>query len=197
MSKITQDKDERKAAPLARGFLDYFPAAVMGVAQCSLKANEQHNPGEELHWARDKSNDHADCILRHLIQRNEVDDDGIPHVVKVAWRAMALAQEWYEAQGASPGYASRFAPKEDIYEGTLEHERSVAANLSMAPYEYRAKLGDRVEVVWADGELEAKYLGRQGVVTDESETIPFVTFGDGCELVLSAARQLRLVKRGE
>lgn len=196
MSQITQDKEERKAAPLARGFLDYFPAAAMGVAQCSLKANEQHNPGEELHWARDKSNDHADCILRHLIQRNEVDDDGIPHVVKVAWRAMALAQEWYEAQGASPGYASRFAPKEDIYEGTLEHERSVADNLPPSD-DYYALIGDVVQLVVTDDSEESAYLGAIGVVTDHDPRIPDVTFEDGRVLVLVAHRQLRLVKRGE
>lgn len=113
MSAITQDKQGRKNAPMARGLLDYFPAALAGVAECSRLANEQHNPGEEMHWARDKSSDHADCIIRHLIERDAVDEDGIPHIAKVAWRALAAAQEYYEAQGATPGRASKWTASEE------------------------------------------------------------------------------------
>lgn len=200
MGRITQDKAARKAAPLVRGVLDYFPAALMGVAACSVKANEQHNPGEEVHWARDKSNDHADCILRHMIERDEVDDDGIPHVDKIAWRALALAQEWHEARGATPGRASRFAAQEerpeavseDIYWGVQEHEKSVAENLEP----YRAKYGDIVELIAADDEDEAQYLHRLGVVVDENAKAPDVKFGPGIVLAFTADRQLRLVSRG-
>lgn len=128
MNSITQDKQERKNAPLVRGALDYFPAALMGVAECSRIANEQHNPGQEMHWARNKSNDHADCIMRHLIERDKVDGDGIPHVAKVAWRALALAQEYYEAQGYAPGLASRWdegpSPRETFIEETTKTEAS-------------------------------------------------------------------------
>lgn len=192
MSRISQDKAERKAAPMARGLLDYFPAAFAGVAACSLKANEQHNPGEEMHWARDKSNDHADCIIRHLIDRDEIDDDGIPHVDKIAWRALALAQEWHEARGAAPGRASRFAAKEGIYAGVQEHEKSAAENLEP----YRAKYGDIVELVYTDDADEAKYLHCLGTVVDHSEHAPDVEFASGVVMALAASRQLRLVKRG-
>jgi dATP/dGTP diphosphohydrolase len=91
---------ERKEVPLARGLLDYFPAALAAVAHVSKVGNDQHSPGEPIHWARGKSTDHADCILRHLVDRDEIDVDGTPHVDKVAWRALALAQEWHEAHGA-------------------------------------------------------------------------------------------------
>jgi Domain of unknown function (DUF5664) len=91
---------ERKEVPLARGLLDYFPAALAAVAHVSKVGNDQHNLGEPIHWARGKSTDHADCILRHLVDRDEIDVDGTPHVDKVAWRALALAQEWHEAHGA-------------------------------------------------------------------------------------------------
>ncbi len=83
---------ERKACPIARGVLDYFPDALAAVANCSLVANEQHNPGEPMHWAKDKSTDHADCIVRHLLDRGTMDDDGIRHSTKIAWRALALLQ---------------------------------------------------------------------------------------------------------
>lgn len=83
---------ERKDRPLARGLLDYFPDALMEVAYTSKISNDQHNPGQELHWNRSKSTDHADCILRHLIDRGTLDTDGVRHSAKVAWRALALLQ---------------------------------------------------------------------------------------------------------
>lgn len=94
---------ERKAVPLARGVLDYFPAALAAVAKLSQAGNDKHNPGEELHHARGKSTDHADCILRHLVDRGIVDpEDGIRHSVKVAWRALALLQEELEREEGAP-----------------------------------------------------------------------------------------------
>lgn len=83
---------DRKKYPLARGVLDYFPDALMEVAHCSLVGNDQHNYGEQMHWAKEKSTDEADALMRHLIQRGTLDDDGIRHTTKVAWRALALLQ---------------------------------------------------------------------------------------------------------
>jgi hypothetical protein len=103
------DAVARKGIPMARGLLDYFPAALACVAMLSQVANEQHNPGEELHWSRTKSTDHADCILRHLIDRGEHDTDGIRHTVKVAWRALALLQEELEEHGWKPGRGSKYS----------------------------------------------------------------------------------------
>ena len=77
---------------MARGLLDYFPDACAEVANVSYVGNEQHNPGQELHWAKEKSTDHADCIVRHLVDRGTVDTDGLRHSAKVAWRALALLQ---------------------------------------------------------------------------------------------------------
>lgn len=93
---------------MARGLLDYFPAALAAVAELSRVANEQHNPGEEIHWARTKSTDHADCIIRHLIDRGTFDNDGQRHTTKVAWRALALLQEELEREGVPPGRASHW-----------------------------------------------------------------------------------------
>lgn len=83
---------ERKDRPLARGVLDYFPDALLEVARLSKIGNDQHNPGQEMHWAKEKSTDHADCILRHLIDRGTMDTDNVRHSAKVAWRALALLQ---------------------------------------------------------------------------------------------------------
>lgn len=92
------DPKARKALPICTGVLDYFPEALAAVAACSKAGNDQHNPGQPLHWARGKSTDHADCLIRHLIQRGTVDEDGILHSAKAAWRALALLQTEIEAQ---------------------------------------------------------------------------------------------------
>jgi hypothetical protein len=83
---------KRKATPLCTGVLDYFPDALEEIARVSVAGNEQHNPGEPLHWARGKSTDHADSLLRHLKDRGKIDTDGRRHSGKLAWRALALLQ---------------------------------------------------------------------------------------------------------
>lgn len=95
---ITTDAAERKATPIASGVLDYFPDALAEVARVSKVGNEQHNPGQPLHWAKEKSTDEADALLRHLIDRGKMDSDGCRHSGKVAWRALALLQRELDAE---------------------------------------------------------------------------------------------------
>jgi hypothetical protein len=100
---LPTDSAARKAIPIVRGCFDYFPAALAAVARLSQAGNDKHNPGQELHHARGKSSDHADCIVRHLMDRGTVDpEDGIRHSVKVAWRALALLQEELEREEGAP-----------------------------------------------------------------------------------------------
>lgn len=87
---------ERKKYPMATGCLDYFPDALAEIAYISYMGNQKHNPGEPTHWARGKSMDHADCIMRHLTERGARDIDGIRHSAQLAWRACALLQEELE-----------------------------------------------------------------------------------------------------
>lgn len=95
---MTNQKTDRKARPMARGLIDYFPDALAEVAHVSFVGNLQHNPGEEMHWAREKSKDHADCIIRHMTERGGRDEsDGLRHSAKVAWRALAMLQIELEA----------------------------------------------------------------------------------------------------
>lgn len=89
---LSTNAQERKGTPITTGVLDYFPRALAAVAKCSKAGNDQHNPGQPLHWAKEKSTDHADCIARHLIDRHSVDTDGVPHSWKLAWRALALLE---------------------------------------------------------------------------------------------------------
>jgi hypothetical protein len=107
------DAKERKATPMARGLLDYFPDALAAVAELSWIGNEQHNPGQPMYWAREKSADHADCIIRHMVDRGKVDTDGIRHATKVAWRALAQLQLELEFSEQNPQQEPPPAPPDD------------------------------------------------------------------------------------
>ena len=97
-AKLPTEAKARKGMPICTGVLDYFPDAMAAIAEVSKRGNDQHNPGEPLHWAREKSTDHADCIARHLLERGTLDVDGGRHSAKMAWRALALLQTEIEAE---------------------------------------------------------------------------------------------------
>jgi hypothetical protein len=87
---LPQDAAARKGIPLCEGVFDYFPKALAYVSMVSKAGNDQHNPGQPLHWDRTKSMDHANCIGRHLIERGTRDGlDNLRHSGKLAWRALA------------------------------------------------------------------------------------------------------------
>jgi hypothetical protein len=96
--KVTQDAKERKDMPVTTGVLDYFPLALLEIARVSKAGNDQHNPGQPLHWEKGLSTDHADCLVRHLLERGTIDKDGMRHTAKVAWRALALLQTELEEE---------------------------------------------------------------------------------------------------
>jgi hypothetical protein len=108
---LPTDSAVRKEYPLCRGVLRYFPAALAGVALTSKVGNDKHNPGQEMHHARGKSPDHADCVLRHLMDVQDLLASGAsPEVVLaevscMAWRALAYSQQLHEEFGApmAPG----------------------------------------------------------------------------------------------
>lgn len=82
-----------KDFPVFRGVLSYFPLALKEVARISVQGNKQHNDDVSfLYWDRNKSNDHADALARHLMNAGYRDDDGMLHTAKVAWRALAMLQ---------------------------------------------------------------------------------------------------------
>lgn len=91
------NSQDRKNTPIANGALYYFPDAIAAVARVSKKGNDKHNPGEPLHWSREKSSDHADCVARHLVDAGKnwtnVDPEtGELHAAALAWRALAMLQ---------------------------------------------------------------------------------------------------------
>lgn len=107
--RIPQDDQERKDAPMFRGLLGYFPMALFAVAAHSLESDRKHNPDNPNapQWARNKSPDHADCIIRHLIDADNPGERGY-HLRAIAWRALAMLQEHYESEGYEPGVSSKW-----------------------------------------------------------------------------------------
>jgi hypothetical protein len=111
------DSNERKNYPVLSGCIKYFPAALAGVANISKKGNDKHNPGQELHHSRDKSTDHGDCIVRHLIDvedllaaykrgdKSVTKEMILTEVGQMSWRALAYSQLVNELLGAplAPG----------------------------------------------------------------------------------------------
>jgi hypothetical protein len=114
-SLLPTDAKERKKIPLATGVFDYFTSALIEIAKVSQKGNDQHNPGEKLHWSRGKSKDHADTMLRHFAERGTIDTDGVRHSAKMCWRALAILEEELEADGA-PLSRGSILPEESISE---------------------------------------------------------------------------------
>ena len=97
---LSEDSAERKEVPLYTGVLRYFPAALAEVAKVSKEGNDKHNPGQPLHHARGKSGDHGDCLLRHLMDFS--DKPSATEGASVAWRALAMLQEWLEENEGAP-----------------------------------------------------------------------------------------------
>jgi hypothetical protein len=119
---LPTDSEERKNVPMFTGCLAYAPAALAGVARHSKAGNDKHNPGEPMHHARGKSNDHADCILRHVmdladmiaaLDRPPLGTDGraeqraviealLAEANALSWRALMWSQELHETFGGAP-----------------------------------------------------------------------------------------------
>lgn len=118
------DSNERKNYPLLSGLLKYFPAALAGVSNTSKIGNDKHNPGQPLHHARGKSMDHGDCIIRHLMdtedllaamlrEDKEVDEKMVlTEVNQLVWRALAYSQLIHESFGAPFAPGARYLTSE-------------------------------------------------------------------------------------
>lgn len=102
------DSATRKRFPVAEGCGAYFPDALLCVAFVSMVGNDKHNPGEPLHWAKEKSTDEKDCEWRHMLDalRGLPPDPGLEelgdlgHLASKAWRALADLQRACDAKVA-------------------------------------------------------------------------------------------------
>lgn len=109
MSLPTNDA-ERKALPLWTFLMEYFPDVFLAVANVSIAGNKQHNPGEPLHWAREKSTDQMNTAFRHMFDygRGVIrDTDGQYHLAKAIWRLSAELQLRIEKEERERGDNTR------------------------------------------------------------------------------------------
>lgn len=109
---LPTDSTKRKNYPLLSGLFNYFPAALAGAANTSKLGNDKHNPGQPLHHARGKSMDHGDCIIRHLMDTENLKanlklegstvtaSDVLLEANQLVWRALAYSQQLHEQFGA-------------------------------------------------------------------------------------------------
>lgn len=136
MPTLPTDSNERKRYPLFSGLMRYFPAALAGVANHSVSGNEKHiHPGrpynpdiDVLRHDRTKSTDHADCILRHLMDLSDLletfnytggygaageraQDAILAEANALAWRALALAQDMHERYGTADMAPAAYWPE--------------------------------------------------------------------------------------
>lgn len=94
MNLPTDDK-ERKALPIFTYMFEYFPDAYLAEVGVAVAGNLQHNPGEPLHWAREKSRDQMNTAWRHQWDHARgvtKDTDGQYHLAKAIWRLKAELQ---------------------------------------------------------------------------------------------------------
>ena len=98
---LPTDDKARKALPYWTFLTEYFLDAWMAVANVAIAGNLQHNPGEKLHWAREKSTDQMNTAFRHMLdyaQGVKKDTDGQYHLAKAIWRLSAQLQLDIEEQ---------------------------------------------------------------------------------------------------
>ena len=107
---LPHDAKARKALPMYTFLTQYFPDALVELVKVSVAGNEQHNPGEPLHWARGKSTDQLDAAMRHLFDHGigiRFGHDGQRTLAQAAWRLLAQLQLDLEKETAvkAPGQA--------------------------------------------------------------------------------------------
>jgi hypothetical protein len=167
---LPQNAAARKASPMAEGLLWYFPNALAAVAAVSKAGNDQHNPGEPMHHARGKSMDHADCIMRHLVDAGTIDTDGQRHSAKVAWRALALLQEEIEREDGVPlPRNARLTPNADTPAKSPHDDFTIAQDPPDLPMGRLTSIGVPVE---------SAYLASFGPNVWQAETLREYSIGD-------------------
>lgn len=106
---------DRKALPVWTGVVRYFPSALLEVSKVSKAGNDQHNPGQPLHWAQGKSMNQTDTAMRHLLDADacEGTPDELAHLAQAAWRVLARLQLACQREGAPMAPGAR-APGGDM-----------------------------------------------------------------------------------
>lgn len=131
MKTLPDDSKMRYHYPISSGCLAYFPAAIAGVAKHSYIGGAKYNDGALVHL-RYISNNHLDCVGRHLLdlqdllaarERGEktvdtyvydfatrqeslinlpIEEAILIECNAMCWRSLAISQELHEKLGKRP-----------------------------------------------------------------------------------------------
>lgn len=100
-SGFPTDYKERKEWECWTYLMEYMPDAFLEEVRVAIAGNQQHNPGQHLHWARGKSTDQMNTAFRHMWEHtmaarwgrgSMVDVDKCYHLAKAIWRLRAELQ---------------------------------------------------------------------------------------------------------
>ena len=135
---LPQDDSTRKMIRAFQGFVSYFPDAIALVAYLSKAANEQHNPGQPMHWAKEKSTEELDSLMNHILDiacKGELsqDSDLVLDAVKVAWRGMANLQRLADKHGMDTLMSLMLGPKTPAADHTVNPDDVVWYNACLTP----------------------------------------------------------------
>lgn len=98
---LPTDNAQRKRIAMWTYLTEYFPDAFLAEVMVAVIGNEQHNLGQPLHWAREKSPDQMNTAFRHMWDHARgvtKDTDGQYHLAKARWRLGAELQKTIEAE---------------------------------------------------------------------------------------------------
>lgn len=181
MSIFSEDSKKRKDYPVFDGAIMYFPRAIREIAKVSRIGNEQHNPGEPLHWARGKSTDQFNTGLRHLIDHRmgiKFAADGQRNLGQANWRFMAALELDLEADelGAVAMPDDPFADPSSLLSmmrramDVMDADEYRRMRNLVTDLMDRHNLAVQKPVVFNEGEN----VGKQPVPTDAHETLAVV-----------------------
>jgi hypothetical protein len=101
------DKVRKNDWPIWDFMFGYFARAWLEVVRVAVVGNKQHNPGQRLHWAREKSTDQLNTAMRHLFDYAKAkaegqivprDAKGMAVLAQSIWRLSAQLQLDLEAE---------------------------------------------------------------------------------------------------
>jgi hypothetical protein len=105
-------------APIARGFLSYFPRAIEAVATVSQAGYEKYKKWAGWREVEDAETRYRDALARHLLSDDVYDNGeggtGCMHLAQVAWNALALLDLYLEKHPQAPLRAPLITMKQRI-----------------------------------------------------------------------------------
>lgn len=82
--------------PLAGTFVNVFPRSILAIGAVILKGREKYPDPNNWKMVEDGKRKYQESLMRHLIKHNMGlvldEESGLPHLVHVAWNALAILE---------------------------------------------------------------------------------------------------------